>query len=58
MGTKDAYERGREDAANAGPLDEMGHNLIGTGLSFTEDQKAYDQGWKDEMEGKPDPNDK
>ncbi|MCL4537513.1 MAG: hypothetical protein M1610_07980 [Nitrospirae bacterium] len=48
---QEAYEKGKEDAKKAGPLDEFTHALSKS-LPATKTEKSYDAGWKDGIEEK------
>lgn len=48
---QEAYERGKEDAKNAGVLDQFTHSLSKS-IPSGEDGKAYDAGWEEGMKEK------
>ena len=48
---REAFEMGKEDAKNAGVLDQIAHNLSKS-IPSGEDGKAYDAGWEEGMKEK------
>ncbi len=48
---QESYEKGKEDAKKAGPLDEFAHALSKS-LPATKTEKSYDAGWEDGIEEK------